>query len=428
MTKEGKSLSLPEIPVRRLVMATLIVGLVALSFWMAFQFHLAILILLAGIILSLALRPAVTRLQKFRVPAWAGVLIIYVILAAIAVLFLRFGLPLVTEQVSTVAEQTSQAYSDLREYLGTNSNLLIRRLAESLPVELGLPEIAPPSEAELSEPLDSEIILSQGLDLVGGVSSALLQIAAIFVIGFFWTIESERTKRSGLLLLPREKRDEARELIQAIEHQIGAYVSGVLLMSVIIGSLAFIAYLIIGLPNALVLGMIMVVMELIPILGPIIGAIPAIVIALTISPMTAVWVVLALIIINQLEANIIGPRVMKRVMDLRPLVTLLALIAFGSLFGILGALVALPLASTLQLLLDRYVLDISPDEGAITDRTRVGVLRYELQELIDDTRRLIRQKEQESVEQDEEVEDLIEAIAVDLDSLLGRYSNEEEAE
>ncbi|MFO7664340.1 MAG: AI-2E family transporter [Chloroflexota bacterium] len=427
MTKERESLSLPEISIRRLVVATLIVGLVSLSFWLAFQFHLAILILLAGIILSLAIKPAVTRLKKFGVPAWAGVLIIYIILAVIAVLFLRFGLPLVTEQVSTVAEQTTQAYSDLREYLVTNSNLLIRRWAESLPAELGLPE-SDPLAADLPEPLDSEMVLSQGLDLLSGVSSALLQIAAIFVIGFFWTMESERIKRSGILLLPRGKREQARELIQAIEDQIGEYVSAVLLMSAIIGSLAFVAYLIIGLPNALVLGMLMVVMELIPILGPIIGAIPAIVIALTISPTTAIWVVVALVVLNQLEANVIAPRVMKRVMDLRPLVTLLALVAFGSLFGILGALVALPLVSILQLLTDRYMLDITPEEGAITERTRLGVIRYELQELIEDTRRFIRDDEEESTDEGEEAEDMIEAIAVDLDSLLGQYGPKGEAE
>jgi predicted PurR-regulated permease PerM len=427
MAKLGDSFTLPEIPVRRLVMATLVVGLVALAFWLAFQFHQAILILLAGIIVSLAVRPAVAQLQRRGVPSWAGILLIYLVLAVIGVLFLRFGLPLVTQQVATVADQMSQGYSDLRENLVNSSNLLIKRIAESLPIAPALPgnDLLPDAP---EDPTESGGPFTQGLAMLGTAINILFQVAAIFIIGFFWTLESERIKRSGLLLLAREKRDGARELIQAIEQRVGAYVSGQLLLAGIIGGLALITYLIIGLPNALVLGMFMVVMELIPVIGPVIAAIPAIVIALTVSPLTAVWVVLALIVIHQLEANIIGPRVMKRAMDMRPIVTLLALAAFGSLFGILGALVALPLASTLQLLLDRYVLDISPDDGAITERTRAGVIRYELQELIDDTRRLIRQKEQESDEKSEEVEDLIEAIAVDLDSLLGQYSNKEEAE
>jgi predicted PurR-regulated permease PerM len=428
MTSQRPTLSIPELTTRQLVMATLVVGLVVLAFWIVFQFHQAFLILLAGIIVSVALKPVITRLQRLGIPPWAGMLIFYALLALLAVLFLIFGVPLISQQVTMITDELNRGYMAIRDGLLTMPNLIIKRLAESLPTELAVPggtPVVPAMEGE--SPTDPGAALRQVLSAVGLAANALFQIAAIFLLAFFWTLESERIKRSGLLVLGRNHRDSAREMIEAMESRVSTYVSGQLLLAGIIGGLALVAYLIIGLPNALALGLFMSIMELIPVIGPIIGAVPAILIAFSVSPSMALWVVLALVVIHQLEANIIGPRVMRRAMDIRPLVTLLALAAFGSLFGILGALVALPLASILQLFLDRYVLDISAPDGVLADRSKTSLIRYEINNLIEDTRKLIRRQESESVESGEQIEDLIEALAVDLDSLLAQTTEEAEA-
>lgn len=426
MTDGKFSISLPDLSARQVVQATLVVGLVAFGFWLVFRFHQAFLILLAGVILSVALKPAVIRLQRLGLPPWAGMALIFALLGLLAVLFLVYGVPLISQQVATIAGEMNRLYGDLRENLVRASNLILKRLAESLPAEPAFPGGASQSGAASAVAGDGSG-LRQGLAVLGGAANVAFQIGAIFVLAFFWTLEAERIKRSGLLLLPRQRRDSAREFIQAIEERVSAYVSGQLLLAAIIGGLALLAYVILGVPNALVLGLLMAIMELIPVVGPILGAIPAVVIAFSVSPTMAIWVVVALVIIHQLEANVIGPRVMRRAMDIRPMVTLLALAAFGSLFGILGALVALPLASILQLILDRSVLDISPSDNALADRSGVGVIRYEIQSLIEDARKAIRVQEGESIEATEQIEDLIEALAVDLDSILAQTSEEQEA-
>jgi hypothetical protein len=128
---------------------------------------------------------------------------------------------------------------------------------------------------------------------------------------------------------------------------------------------------------------------------------------------------LATIIIQQLENNILVPRVMKSAVGVNPLVTLLALTAFGSLFGLLGAIVAIPLAAIIQILLNRFVIDTAvPDESSIPGRDRASVLRYEVQELTKDIRKAIRDKEITPDDEADELEDTIEAIAADLDSAL----------
>jgi len=429
-----ETLSLPDLSIRQLVTATLIVVGVALSFWLLFRFYNVVLLLLAGIIVSLALRPIVERLRARGVPASVAVGAIYSLLFVIALLFLRFGAPVIADQAATIGTQLGEGYSALRENLVQAPNLLIRRMAESLPEQVGLeaatptPQEAPPPDAILSEEAEATpSSFEQVGRYLGLTAQVIYQIAAIFLIAFFWTIESERIKRSGVALLPLSRREGARAFIGEVEDRVGAYVLGQLTLSGIMGVLSFIAYLIIGLPFALVLALLVAVMELVPLIGPLIGVLPAIVVALSESPLTALWTVIASLIIHQLEANVFGPRVMKRTLGMRPLVTLLALTAFGTLFGVLGAIIALPLTAVLQLVFDRIVQDAATqtDTG---ERDRISVLRYETQHLVEDMRRMLRQRDSEAPDtanKSETVEDTLEAIALDLDSLLAQYRQEE---
>lgn len=423
MTKETADLRLPNLTARQIVMATVAVGLVLLGFWLLFRFYQVILLLLAGIIVSLALEPAVKRLKARGVAPGVAVGLLYGLMLVVAILFVWFGAPLIASQSATIGAQLSEGYTSIVGSLKATPNLLIQRVVESLPDQLSLPAAQTVAGAEESATPWSDIFRYGGL-----AAKVIFQIATIFLIAFFWTIESDRIKRSAVTLLPLNKRDPTRELIAEIEQRVGSYVIGQLLLSVIIGSLSLVAYLLIGLPYAPLLALFVGIMEIIPLIGPLIGAIPALVLGFSISPLTALWTIIASLIIHQLESNVFGPRVMKRTLGMRPLVTLLALTAFGTLFGVLGAIVALPLASVLQLFFDRFLVGAQsrPDGGA--ERDLIGVLRYEVQELVEDVRKMIRRREGEVVEDSEEsgtVEDTLEAIAQDLDSLLAKFREPE---
>lgn len=437
MTNGKAELNLPDLSARTLAGATLVVTSVVAGFWLLFRFHQAILILLAGIIVSLALAPVVDRLRARGVRPGVAVGVIYGLLLVIALLGLRFGAPLIIDQAGNIGAQLGQGYTSIREGLQQAPSLLVQRLAGSLPEEPGLPGLgqseeqapaggAKPAAPDVTSPIDD-------VWRYGGLGAkAIFQVAAIFLIAFFWTVESERIKRSAMAQLPLNRREPARELIGEIEGRVGGYVLGQLMLCGIIGSLSLAAYLIIGLPYALALALFVAVMELIPFIGPIVGAVPALVIGFSVSSTTALWTVVASIIIHQLESNFFGPRVMKRTLNMRPLVTLLALTAFGSLFGVLGAMVALPLAAVLQLFFDRLLVEASPRGEGSAERDRLGLLRYETQELMEDVRKVIRSRETEaspnSLPESGTVEDTLEAIALDLDSLLARYRQGVEVE
>lgn len=433
MTNGKAELNLPDLSARTLVAATLVVALVVAGFWLIFRFHQAVLIVMAGIIVSLALAPVVDRLRARGVRPGVAVGLMYGLLLAVGILFLRFGAPLIIDQAANISAQLGEGYGSIRENLRRAPSLLVQRLADSLPEQPGLPAEEPAAATGNAEPApDATSPIDDVLRYGGMGAMALFQIGAIFLIAFFWTVESERIKRSAVALLPLNRREPAREFIGEIEGRVGGYVLGQLMLSGIIGTLSLVAYLIIGLPYALVLALFVAVMEIIPFIGPIIGAVPAIVIGFSESPTMALWAVVASLIIHQLESNVFGPRVMKRTLNMRPLVTLLALTAFGTLFGVLGAIVALPLASVLQLIFDRFLVEAPPRTEGSAERDRLGLLRYETQELMEDVRKVIRRRETEAPEgsppESETVEDTLEAIALDLDSLLARYRKAEEVE
>jgi hypothetical protein len=157
-------------------------------------------------------------------------------------------------------------------------------------------------------------------------------------------------------------------------------------------------------------------------IGPFLGAVPAALVALSIGPDKLIWVIVATIVIQQLENSLLVPRVMRTAVGVNPFVTLLALFAFSTLFGIAGALMAIPMAAIIQLLLDRFVFHPTVMEPEVSaGRDYASRLRYEAQDLAQDLRKQARLKKRGSdlrIKQIDHVMDEIEGITTDLDSLL----------
>jgi len=251
----------------------------------------------------------------------------------------------------------------------------------------------------------------------------------ILVLAFYWTLDGPRIIQSFLLLLPQGQRESIRDLFSAMESRVGFYIVGQGILCLVIGIMALLAYRLIGLPNALVLALIAGVLEAVPMIGPLLGAIPAGLVALSIAPDKLIWVIVATVIIQQLENSLLVPRVMSKAVGVNPFVTLLALFAFSSLFGLAGALMAIPMAAMIQLALNHFVFQTATVEMEVSEgRDYASRLRYEAQDLIQDLRKQARLQKRGSdltVKQLEQVMDEIETIATNLDALLARTNNSE---
>lgn len=415
-------IKIPRLTFRQMFQATMTVLLVAGAFYFVYRFHQVFLAMFVAIVFSTAIQPVVQILSKRGVPKEIGIILVYIFIIVFLVSGILLLVPLVAQQSDLIVDTIPETYEQIRETMLGHPNFFIWRIATELPESITLSP-APPIE-EVPEGEDVIENVGNNLELIGLIARSIFITFGALVLAFYWTLDGQKNKTALLLVVPIEHREKAREVTAEIQARLGAFVRGQALLAGIIGTLSFVAYLIIGLPYALALAIVAGIMETVPVLGPILGAIPALIVAYTVDPDKVLWVLLATVIIQQLENNILVPRVMKRAVGVNPLVTLLALTAFGSLFGILGAVVAIPLAAIIQLLLDRFVLGSAvPDETDIAGRDRASVLRYEVQELIKDIRSSVRQKETASDDETDQVEDIIEAIAIELDNALTASQN-----
>ena len=408
---------------QRVMGATLVFVFVVLSFWLLYRFHQVVFILFVAIILGTVIRPAVTWLHQRGLPRTLGVILVYTLLLALLIGFGLLLFPLIVEQGTTIAAAVPGYYEGLRDWFAHFPNQWIRRLGGFLPDSLaGL------SAQESIQPTGEEMLDSAGqaLGYLTSAANTLFSATALLLLAFHWTLDGPRIIRSALLLLPQNQREGISELIAAIESKVGFYIAGQSVLCLIVGFLALVAYLLIGLPNALVLALVAGLLEAVPMVGPLLGAIPAAAVALSIAPSKLVWVIAASLVIQQLENSLLVPRVMRRAVGVNPFVTLLAIFAFGSLFGVAGALMAIPIAAILQLFLDRCVCQpAAPAAELASGRDCASRLRYEAQSLAQDLRKQSRLKQGGSgrwVKQTEQMMDEIEAISTDLDALLAQVT------
>ena len=403
---------------RRVMWATIVLVLVAFCFWIFYRFYQVVFALFFAIVLGTVIRPVVTWLNRRGLPRIAGVLVVYLLLLALIVGFVLLVFPSIVEQGSTISAAVPGYYQSLREWMTNSPNQLIVQLSTFLPA--ALPGLAP------IEQTGQQVLIfaGQAVGYITGAAKAVFLVTTILLLAFHWTLDGPRTIQSLLQLVPKSRRESISELISAIEEKVGFYIAGQGVLCLVIGILSLVTYLLIGLPNALVLALVAGVLEAVPLIGPLLGAIPAGVIALSIAPSKLIWVVVATLVIQQTESIFLVPRVMRKAVGVNPFVSLLAIFAFSSLFGIAGALMAIPTAAIIQLLLDRFVFHPAEQEPEISsDRDYASRLRYETQDLAQDLRKQARLDKGGSdlrIKQIDHVMDEIEAITTDLDALLAQ--------
>jgi predicted PurR-regulated permease PerM len=327
-------------------------------------------------------------------------------------LLVIFAFPLFMEQITEISRELPMNYGNFRNALFQSSSRILTLIATQMPADIWV--ITRSITGNVGEPLTQ---VTKSIYYVGLVTRGAFIVVAILVLGFYWTLESERYIRSLLLWVPTNRRDQFREYFAEIEEKVGSFILGQSILCLSIGVMALVAYQLIGLPYAFVLAVIAAIMEAVPIIGPALGAIPALLVAFPTDPTKALWVIIASLLIQGLENYLLVPRVMKRSVGVNPLVTLLAIAAFTSLFGLFGAILSIPVVAIIQLSINRFILQPSTaDVYAANGRDQLNLLRYEAQNLTQDLRKQLLQSEQ--IETPGNIVDSLESIARDLDLLL----------
>ena len=284
-----------------------------------------ILVFISFIIMA-TLSPAVKYLQKKKVPKIIASFISY--LVVLIVLF-SLILPIVPFFVS----QIQALFSSLPKYLDQVARILY------LPTDIN--QINEFLGNELSSIGENAYFLTS--KLFGGIFSTL----TVFVVSFYMLIDKDRIQKGFVSLFPKDSQKKAEETLILIEEKLGAWFRGQVLLCFSIGLLTWVVLTILDLKFALPLAVVAGLLEIIPTVGPIISAIPAIIVSLAISPTMAIVIVLSYIVIQALENNLLVPKIMQKAVGLNPIVIILAVVTGARLIGIIGALLAIPFISML---------------------------------------------------------------------------------
>jgi predicted PurR-regulated permease PerM len=413
----------PRWTMRSVAMATLIAVGIGLAFLLLYRFYMIVFLFFVALSLATALKPIVGWLQKRNIPLLLGILPFYGVLFGLFVGVLWFIGPTLISQLTALANDLPTYYADLRNYLLNSPNDLLEMIGTRLPVELALPASQMPvATVSTGDPIG---LIGQAL---GNVGNAIFMFIAVLLLAYYWLVEGDMLIRRVVLRYRLEQREEIRAMIAEIEGKIGSYFRGQLLLCLIIGVFSLVAFLIIGVPNALTLSLISGLTEAIPVLGPTIGAVPAILMTLSTAPEKSLWVIIALVVIQGLENNFLVPRIMDKSVGVNPFVTILSIAAFGLLFGIVGAILAIPLAAIIQILVTRLLfskptveeISTPANQASQQTRSRLAVLRLAAQELAQDVRKQGRNSGQHQVhdKQIEQAEDMIEMVASNLETYL----------
>ncbi|MEA2537429.1 MAG: hypothetical protein QOF11_1663 [Chloroflexota bacterium] len=323
-----------------------------------------------GLLLAYLLDPLVERFARMGLPRWLAVLLVYAITIAIVVAAMAIAIPPLVQQVATFTTELPDIVR-LIQYQLDHLNELYDRI--------GLP-------VELRTLADS--IVAASLDAVHNVDIGFLQpiidSAASFVTSFFgylilpaWLffLLKDRPRLQAALdrALPESWRRDTWAIIGIIHEVFGKWVRGQLILGGVVGVASFIGLTLLGLTVdpifgrfAVLLAIIAALGELIPIIGPIISAVPAVLLGLTAGPGPALAALALYFAIQQLENNVLVPKIQSDAIDLHPSLIITALIIGGAIFGLLGAILALPVTAAFRDVF-KYVFRRASEVGGATD-------------------------------------------------------------
>jgi len=328
---------------RAIVRTALALALILFGLFLVWRFVAgitsAVLVVLMGLFLAVALSGPVEWLHRHKVPrAVASILILVGILAVLALLPYLF-LPTLVDQASQVTSALPSAFSQLDGWL--------ERVADRTGEPVALSSL--PSSSVTS---GGRELVGGALGLFGSLASSIFGLVVIFFVPLYLASSPESVLSWTLRLFPPEHRPRVHEVLYKIRSRLLNWIKGRLISMVIVGALSVSALYLIVIPGAIFLGIFSGIVEFVPYFGPIISAIPPMLMGLVGSPLDALWVTLAYLAIQQAEGNVITPLVIHEATSLHPVVVVAAVTLAGAAFGVLGSLMAVPTAVVIMVLIE----------------------------------------------------------------------------
>ncbi len=323
--------------------------LVLIAFWIVTQIEYVIILGLFGLLLGTILEGPVRRIEARRIPRPAAIFMIYAAIIGSLVLLVFLIIPPISDQAETFRDEIPGQLANLEADWRSSSNPLLSGTGAALIDRAGNILDNPAGETDVSTDAVQNVI-----PVISGVTTAIIGIVTILVITFYYMMEKAFLRKLVIDQLDPRRQPRIDKIWQDVEGKVGGWMRGQLVLCLIIGSVATVAYGILDIRFWPLLGLWAGITEIIPIVGPWIGGIPAVIVALTQGWEKALFVMFVIIGIQTMENWVLVPRVMRGAVGLSPLTVFVAILAGTQLMGITGAILAIPIAAAIQVILTDY--------------------------------------------------------------------------
>ena len=321
---------------------------VALSAFLWFARGALVLVYISALVAT-GLSPLVNALERERfmrqqVPRWAAILVIYLCIIAIVVSIAMMVVPAIIMQTRDLLMQLPMWLHTAQQWL-IDHGWITREISTQEAVE---------QTATRSGARDTVGLV---VNAVWGVGGGVFGVITMLVLAFYMIVDADVIVTTFVRMFPRDRRGRVEHACRRVTHKVSAWLGGQLLLGSIIGTTAAVGLYVLGVPFFYVLAVICGIGEMIPIVGPILSAIPAIAVALSVRPTLALFVIIFLFAQQQLENHLLVPKIMQRQVGISPVVVIVALLIGGSLLGVIGAILAVPTAAILLVLFEELSAD-----------------------------------------------------------------------
>ncbi|SUB76254.1 AI-2E family transporter [Peptoniphilus indolicus] len=322
-------------------------GIVADTLWAIFF----------GAVIAFVINPIVTFLETKNVNRKVGVLIVYVSIILILGLLMVIVIPKTVQEITNlllrtpvILEKLGTDFSKIMENLSKNNTSTIYQSFDLKKIGDGFRD----SVMKLVNNLQGSFVdsLKNVGSGVGAIFSKLLRIVLMFIFAFYFTVDKDKFKNGIVKILPRKYKEDILYLSMRINQALLNFVKGRLLLAFFVGFFTMIYLLILRVDFAVVIGIITMIADIIPYIGPFMGFVPAVLFAFIVSPFKALWVAILFVLLQWAENNILAPKLIGDKTGLNPILVLISIIIGGGIFGVLGMILSVPVFSIILILVD----------------------------------------------------------------------------
>jgi predicted PurR-regulated permease PerM len=313
-------------------------ALTAVGVWLLAQLTAVIFMLLGGLLLAATLYPGVRALERIRLPRIAAIMILLAALLVLVTATVLWILP-------PFFEQAIQAFNSLPGLYEVATERL-SRLREIYPIL--------PRARDIIAWIAGRALawLQQGFRVTWQVSVTLALVFTAVVLGVFVLLDGKNVLKQFTDRMPASQAHLTLTIARAIRDQVGSYILGLIILATCVGTLVTLALWLVGMPFPLVLGVMAGLMDLVPYIGPFISGAIAVAVGIGVDPGKALWTLIAFVVIQQIEAQLLSPFILGRTTQVSPIWVIVALFVGGTLFGLAGMFFAVPIAIVIKVLVE----------------------------------------------------------------------------